>query len=80
MHERYPTPSEMLATTRPSRQIHDDWSVAKPREECQPFTFTLYSDHPHVKGQQKFVKAFEVLQRKITREQKARAKKLKVEA
>lgn len=82
MHERYPTPSEMLANTRPSVNVWDDWSVAKPRGECQPFTFTFAAPHDErdVKAQEKFTKALGTLERKIAREQKTRAKKLKVAA
>lgn len=57
--------------------VWDDWSVAKPREKCQPFTYTLHSieDDPYlardpyyrdlaVKGQQKFLKALAAKPRK----------------
>ena len=80
MHDRYPLPSEMRANLRPSRQVHDDWSVAKPRKECQTFTYlfhdasTSYRPEANLKAQERFAKQLGVLERKQAREAKKRAK------
>jgi hypothetical protein len=66
-----------LATWRANCTVENTWddpAVAKPREECQPFTFTLVSDHPNVKAQEKFVKGLDRVRKLEAREAKARLK------
>lgn len=95
MHERWPAPSDMLRNTT-AVHVWDDWSVAKPREECQRLTFEFHStdgseplaggcrrgyrQEQNVKCQEKFVKGLAALEKKIAREHKARAKALKAAA
>ena len=75
-HEKWPAPSDWTRFQRPSRQIHDDWSVAKPREECIPFTYSLATprDDKDVKAQERFVKKLGTLRKKEAAGAKRRAK------
>lgn len=60
------------------KNVWDDWSLAKPREECIPFTYTLDADPrhggPNLQGQSKFVKGLEKLTKLEAREAKRKAK------
>ena len=75
-HEKWPAPSDWTRFQRPSRQIHDDWSVAKPREECTPFTYSFATprDDKDVREQERFVKKLGTLRKKEAAEAKRRAK------
>lgn len=82
---KHPGASELWG--RPAKIVMDDWSKAKAREDCTPFTFELatsdtsapgmarrYPRSVDVKGQEQFVKKLNTLMAKQTREAAKRAK------
>jgi len=56
-----------FANTR-ARYVHDDWSVAKAREECIPFTHTIAEPFPGVNTLDRSAKTREKVSKAIDRE------------
>ena len=61
--------SDQLKWSR-AAYVHDDWSVAKPREECKPFEYVIASTDlsPHIPRDRQDLKARETVAAKIEKE------------